>query len=490
MQRNSIFVLGCGLALAALVGCSSAQRLAEDTFTSSDFSGIAAADEPQAVLVGRDVLNLGGTAADAAVAMAFTMAVTLPSQVSLGSAGACLVFDPAQKVVKAITFVPQPSSSPDGGAGLVPAMPRAMFLLHARYGHVIWGQILGNAQRLATQGSPASRAFIRQLEPVSDEVLADSRARSAFLGSGDQPLTEGGMMRNPELGATLGRLALHGVGDLYSGNWAREFIGAAKNVGASFNENELRQFAAQEETALAVPYGHDVAYFAPPPALTGIPEAQVWSHFAESGAYEDAKPDARPAVTGAALARALADRAQWLEGSYNATALIAKDHVESEMAGVDGAPSTGDASTDQAAAGASLVTVDSTGLAVACEFTLNRPFGTGRMVPGFGFYLAAPGPDSGLALGPIIAINANSNEFRFAGAASGGPTGTRSLIQVAADTLMADRSLAESVAALRGDDTPGRIEAARCQSGRPSMARCAAATDPRGFGLAQSVARR
>jgi len=485
-QRGRPLVL---VACFLLASCSGVERVAEDTFTGSgNFSGMAAADEPQALLVGRDALTAGGKAADAAVAMAFAMTVTLPSQVALGSSGACLVYDNVLKTVDAITFVPRPVGPVGGDTSMVPGLPRGMFLLHAKYGRLRWDQLLGPAQRLAQQGVPASRAFIRQFAPVADAVLADPIARRLFSRADEQPIGEGDLMRNPELGTALGRLALRGAGDLYSGSWSREFIAAARDAGATFGEDDLRSYAAQSLSPIAVPYGHDMAYFTPPPALTGIVEAQSWVHLAGPAAYKDANPDTRPRLAAATLARALEDRAQWLKSPHEIAELTGEAHVAAAMAGLDPNQSPAEPRTEEPVAGAGLVTVDGSGDAVACEFTLNRPFGTGSMVPNFGTYLAAPTPDVGLGLGPMIAINTNSNEFRLAAAASGGVAGTRSLIRAAAETLLASRPLSDAMDTLKADDSPGRVEAAQCTSGRPSIERCVAKTDPRGAGLAESMA--
>src|ERR1700738_3501635 len=67
------------------------------------------ADESLAADVGRDILQNGGNATDAAVAMYFAMAVTLPSAAGLGASGACIVHDAKTRVGESFVFAPQPA---------------------------------------------------------------------------------------------------------------------------------------------------------------------------------------------------------------------------------------------------------------------------------------------------------------------------------------------------------------------------------------------
>lgn len=446
-NQRSLPVLLLALVVA---GCGSNMHFDRPMFgAKGDFSGMAAADEPQAVLAGRDVLTGGGNAADAAVAMAFTMTVTLPSQVSLGSAGACLAYNHGKSMVEAIDFVP---SAAAGGAGsLLPALPRGMFLLHANHGRLPWNQLLQPVQALAQRGVPASRAFIRQLTPVAATLLNDPASRAVFARADGQPLAEGDLLLNPGLGATLGRIGSRGVGELYNGSWAHDFAAASRQAGATISDEALRDFTPKARKPLSVDYGREVAYFAPPPAELGGLESAAWADLAGNGAYADANKSERPRVIADALAKAPAP-------AGNATS------------------------------GASLVAVDGEGNAVACAFTLNGAFGTGHMVPGYGAYLASAQADAGLGFGPMIAINPNSEEFRFAAASSGGVAGAKMIVRTAIETLKGERPLPEVVAEEAKIDGVDRMQAARCKSGSPDITRCVAVTDPRGFGLAQTMA--
>ncbi len=350
-------------------------------------------------------------------------------------------------MVEAIDFVP---SNAGGSPSLVPGLPRGLFLLHANHGRTPWNQLLQPAQALAQRGVPASRAFIRQFMPLAATVLADPAARAIFTGPDGQPLAEGDRLSNPQLATALGRIGSRGVGEFYNGSWAQEFTDAAQQAGATFSADALRGYTPQTPKPISVDYGHEVAYFAPPPAELGQYESAAWADLAGTDAYADANKADRPRLVADTLAKAHAPAA------------------------------------DQPA-GASLVAVDQDGDAVACAITLNGVFGTGHIVPGFGSYLAAAQPDPGAGLGPMIAINPNSNEFRFAAASSGGVAGAKMIVRTALATIKDESPLPTAVAELAQVDGVDRMQAARCLSGSPDIKRCGAVTDLRGFGLAQTM---
>ncbi|MFN9092223.1 MAG: gamma-glutamyltransferase, partial [Alphaproteobacteria bacterium] len=168
--------LGLGLGLL-LAGCQAVESTVDRTVDAvtgrsnipfgtpghvSGFLGGVAADEPRAAIVARDMLASGGSAVDAAIAGAFTMAVTLPSRAGLGGGGACVVLDAQRGVARAITFPAGArtdlSARTDRPAAL-PAMARGLFAMHLNSGRFKIEDLIRPAEDLARLGTEISRTL-------------------------------------------------------------------------------------------------------------------------------------------------------------------------------------------------------------------------------------------------------------------------------------------------------------------------------------------
>ena len=483
------------------------------------FGGLVAADEPQAVVAARDVLSAGGSAADAAVALYFTLAVTQPSTASLGGGGICMVHDRDKKTTEVLDFLTRPGSG--GGEGRVasgiPGNVRGFYALHAKYGKLRWEGLLGEGERLARLGMPVSRAFAADLVVGSRLLAADPIARQAFVPDG-RSLTEGQIIEQRDLAALISRIR-RAPGDLYTGTFAQSVAAAAQSVGGTLTATDLHNMRPVFEPALTVKMGDDVAYFAPPPAVAGAVAARLQAALQDRWAA--ASEDERPHLMAEAAARAVAERGTWMNPDGSARAPLPAESAAALMAGYDPnrhQPVQGERPADALPA-AGFVVLDGDGNAVACNVTTHGLFGTGRMLPGLGIFLAAvPGVNSGPpAVGPVMVVNPNVREVRFAAAASGGITAPTALEQVLLATLVEGKPLEQAVAAPRihhsgnpdlafveegkGDPAPlarrghqvkalalpGRVNAVQCASGRPSFQRCQVAADPRGFGMSAVV---
>jgi gamma-glutamyltranspeptidase/glutathione hydrolase len=469
--RAASVLLALGL---VTTGCSTLGGIGSGLFSDSapaagtpghikGFLGGVVADEPTAALAGRDVLSAGGNAADAAVAVGLTLAVTLPSRSSLGSGGACLVYKAAAgNTPQAVMFLPRPGTGLAGTSArgdrpaAVPMLARGMFLLHARFGDLSFASLISPAEQLARFGVPASRAFVRDLAVVAGPLAGDPGARAAFYQDG-RPLAEGGHMVQPALAATLAQLRTGGVGDLYQGVLARRVVDGMAEAGGGLNANDLRAAVPNLLPALNIDLGGgDLASFLPPPADGGL---------AMAAAFKVLR--ANPAAYDQARASALGIAAQWRRAGGDPQALLAQTTIPA-------------ASLPALPASTSFATLDREGNAVICVTTMDNLFGTGRMAAGTGILLAAS--PSAMPL-PLLAAgmvtNRNIDAFR-AMAAGTGQEGA----PVAGALALEETLRTKQVMPVQPPE-PGRANIITCGSYLPGPeGRCLWATDPRGAGLA------
>jgi gamma-glutamyltranspeptidase/glutathione hydrolase len=439
----------------------------------SGFLGAVVADEPQAALIGRNVLAAGGDAADAAVAMGFALAVTLPSRAGLGGGGGCVVYAAGSDgrdrnapggVANAILFPPRAPASAAGSdrPAAVPMLARGLYLLHARYGSRPFETLVTPAEQMARFGTPVSRAFARDIAVVAGPLAADPGAGAIFTRNG-QPLPEGTTLVQPDLSATLAQIRIAGVGDLYQGALGRRLVQAAAAAGGTMSLADLREALPQAVPALTEPAGHDdVAAFLPPPPDGG---PGLDGGLADAAAFRVLR--ANPAALDQANARALGVATRWRQGGIDAASLLAGPVPPPALPALP-------ASTSFAA-------LDRKGNAVACAVSMDNLFGTGRIAPGTGVLLAAsPAATPAPLLSAALIYNPNLKSFRAAIGASG---------QEGAPLAAAIGLVQATGAAIRptpqAAPDPGRLNIIACPGYLPGdQNSCRWATDPRGAGLA------
>jgi gamma-glutamyltranspeptidase/glutathione hydrolase len=518
------------LAALGLAGCAGGNSPGEVTYGAL-FQGVAVADEPQAATVGARMLKLGGSAVDAAVATYFALAVTYPSAAGFGGGGVCLINDRLTGEVMSLDFLAPRPARIDGGfqATAVPANVRGMAALHARYGDLDWRVVLAPAEKMARFGYPVSRAAAGEFAAGRRAIAGDPEAWRIFAVGNRLP-REGDKLIQADLADTIGRLRIDGAVAMYSGAFSHQFANAVRQAGGTLTADDLRNFVPRWQVAPSIDFGNDKAYFAPPPAGAGLVAAQMWRMLTDSNRYRRADSVERLHLLAETARRGFEGRALWLADdgtTVDMAGLISRERGRQAMADYDsqsaGPPGAGDDPAKRQSAGTGFVTLDVTGTAVACTFTMYRGFGAGAVAPGTGVLLA-PAPDAGqrnpLSLGPMIVYNPRVRSFKFAAVGGGGPAGPTAMINVAMETLarkggnldqaiaaprlhapasegavIVERSIGgKSVKALaaRGQTVRkaadfGRVNAVYCRYGypvEPTKVECRAAADPRGKGLA------
>jgi gamma-glutamyltranspeptidase/glutathione hydrolase len=470
--------LRAGILLALMLGgsaCDTVNSMTNSVFGPSNapaqgqpgfvqgFLGAVVADEPRAVLAAREVLSAGGNAADAAVTLGFVLSVTLPSRAALGGGGACLTYSSDKKsanqgVPEAVLFTPVAAAGRGANAdrpAAVPMLARGLYLLHARSGHLPFEGLIVPAEQLARFGTPASRALVRDIALVAGPLLADPNARAVF-SQGGTPLAEGQTLLQPDLAASLVRIRVSGVGDLYSGALARRIVEASPLAGGPLALADLSAALPRLAPAIVLPERRDKVAFLPPPSDGGLAAAAAFSALQ------------RGSTGGVAAARGLAVAARWRQGGVDAESLLLASAPLQE------------AVLPPLPASTSFAALDKDGNAVACALSMDNLFGTGRVLPGLGILLAAsPAAVPPPLYSAAIAWNENIHSFRAAVGGSGQAGAPMAVAVGMLNALRTNQPMATAV------PDPGRANVITCTNYLPGdNGSCAWAADPREFGLA------
>ncbi|MSO88557.1 MAG: gamma-glutamyltransferase [Rhodospirillaceae bacterium] len=495
------------------------------------FAGSVVADEPRAVLAARDILSSGGSAADAAVALYFTLAVTLPSTAGLGGGGMCVVWDAASNRAEALDFVaraPVRPSAPADRPAAVAGNPRGMFALHARYGRLRWEQLVAPAEALARFGVPVSRALAADLARVGSALIQDAESRRLFARADGTLLAEGDSLVQIDLAAVLSSIRARTPADFYAGALAAKVSAAIEAAGGGVGAGDLRDSVPAWRDTVKVRFGDSTAHFAPLPAVASVVTAQMWAAAVLGGRYARAPAEERDHLIAEIAMRSATDRERWLARDLTAAVpiedIVGDARIASLMADYRSdrhSPQQTPVAAENPFA-AAFVVVDNQGSAVSCGVTNNNLFGTGRVAAGTGIVIAAApdaagrGPQS---LAAMIAVRPTAGAFHFAGAAAGGVVAPSALVGTGLRAYVDRRPIEEALAALRvhngglsegtlvesgmpdprlaplrlrghrlreGVDAMGRVNAVSCRDGLPTKAEntCQARADRRGLGFA------
>lgn len=474
-----------------LSGCSDSGPPIGQVGYITSYSGGAAAEEPHATLVARDVLSAGGTAADAAVAMYFTLAVTLPSAAGLGGGGVCIYYDSRTNKAETLDFIARaPGRLTTGGRwpAAVPGTVRGMFALQARYGRLRWEQMILPAESLARFGTPAPRALVSAIP--GSAVLSDPLGVREFGGASGKGLAESDMLRRIDLAGTLGRIRAAGAGDFYTGALARAYVSGVTSIGGSVTMDDMRGYHPTWRETITGSFGSHKVHFPPSPVTGGRIAAAIWAKLGDNSTFAGLDPGARE--------RVLVDTAR------------------DAYAGAWARPAPGGGS-------AGFLAMDREGSAAACTVSMNRPFGTGKIIPGLGFLAVRPPDDPAtalLGLVPMVIANQNNNQAFMAATGAGDGFAPIALIDAALHATQDKITVAAALSAPRAAPGPtpataiveagapppvkaaftgpgvtttpsiGRVQMMYCSGGMMvAPGSCAVATDPRGFGYAINAER-
>jgi gamma-glutamyltranspeptidase/glutathione hydrolase len=375
---------------------------------------MVAAGDSLAADIGVKILQNGGNAVDAAVAIGFAMAVTYPYAGNLGGGGFMLVrFADGRstfidfrerapgKASRDMYLDAQGNPTRDSIEGWrsvgVPGTVRGFEMAQRKYGKAKWETLVAPAVELASKGFPVTYAFAESLKG-SRNLARDAESKRIFLKNALN-YDVGDSFVQPDLARTLERIAKLGSADFYEGETAQMLVRSmAKNSGLITLE-DLKKYAAVERAPLTGKYRDYGVITAPPPSAGGIGILQMMGMLEGSG-YEKSGAGSAAAIHYMAevMRRFYADRSQYLGDpdffKVPIKGLLDPSYIQKRRASIDPQHATpsqqirpgGPAGLENTETTHYNV-VDAEGNAVAVTYTLNGGFGNGITVPGAGFLL-------------------------------------------------------------------------------------------------------
>lgn len=242
---------------------------------------------------GFDTLARGGNAFDAAVTVSAVLSVVEPISSGLGGGGFFLLHDARSGkdvFVDARETAPAAATAQayldrDGeldrdraengpwSAG-IPGLPAALVHVAERHGRLPLAQSLAPAIRIAKEGFPVYARLARGYTERREVMERYPGTREVFLRNGKPP-KEGDLFRQPELAATLDRLATGGFDGFYRGTTAKRLLAGVKAAGGKWTAEELAGYRVKEREPLRFEYDGWQVVTAPPPSSGGIALAEM-----------------------------------------------------------------------------------------------------------------------------------------------------------------------------------------------------------------------
>ena len=477
-------------------------------------NGMVASQEALASAIGRDILQQGGNAVDAAVAVGFALAVTLPRAGNIGGGGFMLIHDAKKNETIAIDYrekapkaafrdmyldengnADEERSRYHGLAVGVPGTVDGLLLALAEHGTMTREQVLAPAIRLAEEGFTVTPGLSSSLQGLTERMRKWPSTAKIFYHEDGRALQPGETLKQPELAASLRRIAAQGRDGFYQGETADKIIAAIKGAGGTMTAEDLRDYHSVKREPVRGDYrGYEIVSM-PPPSSGGIHIIQILNILE---GYDLHASGANTAKTSHLMAEAMqlayADRAEYLGDpdfiKIPVKGLTSQKYADSLRAKID---------PDKARPGAEIrhsdplpyesdqtthySVVDKDGNAVANTYTLNFSYGTGLVAEGTGILLnnemddfsAKPGVPNGYGLigGDANAVEAGKRPLSSMSPTivfkdgkpflvTGSPGGSRiitTVLQIISNVIDHDMNIAEATHAPRIHDqwTPDEI---------------------------------
>jgi gamma-glutamyltranspeptidase/glutathione hydrolase len=468
-------------------------------------NGMVVAQESRAARIGVEILDRGGNAVDAAVAVGFALAVTYPRAGNIGGGGFMVIHSADRKQDIAIDYretapaattrdiflgpdgKPDIAKSRDSALGIgVPGTVAGLAMALEKYGsgNFTLADILKPAIALAADGVVITDDSADTLPDWHKRLAKWPSSAKIFSRADGSSLREGDTLIQTDLAATLSAISGQGPRGFYQGPVAEKLVQSVRDAGGIITLDDLTSYQPVIRNPVRGSYrGYDIVSM-PQPSSGGVVLLETLN-ILEGFAMHDMAQGTAPSlhVMIEAMKRAYADRARYLGDPAFVSApiatLIAKDYAEKQRLSIDltrATPWTDALSATPPREGSNTThfsVIDSRGNAVSNTTTLNFSYGVGLVAEGTGVLLnnelddftAAPGASNAYGLVGFEANLPGPGKRPLSSMAptivlkdgkpvlvTGSPGGSRiisTVLQVIVDVLDYQMDIAEAVAAPR-----------------------------------------
>ncbi|MFB2752389.1 gamma-glutamyltransferase [Shewanella xiamenensis] len=410
--------------------------------------GMVASQETLASRTGVEILKQGGNAVDAAVAVAFSLAVTLPRAGNIGGGGFMLVHLAKENKTIAIDYremAPSKAkkdifldengdavtklSREHGLAVGVPGTVMGMSLALEKYGTMTMAQVTAPAIKMAQEGISVSPDLAVSLAGLKRRMSQWPSTAAIFYKADGSDFQVDDILKQPELAHSLQLIAEKGIKGFYEGETAEKLVKAVQEAGGIMTLEDLKHYKAVEREPVRGQYrGYEVVSM-PPPSSGGVHIIEMLNVLQQFPIDKFGHNTAQTIhVMAETMKHAYADRSEYLGDpdfyKVPVKQLTDKDYAQkiaSQIALNKTTPSEeikpGNLAPYESDQTTHFSVVDKWGNAVSNTYTLNFSYGSGLVAKGTGILLnnemddfsAKPGTPNGYGLvgGDANAVEGN-----------------------------------------------------------------------------------
>ena len=383
-------------------------------------SGMVVSQNDLSSQLGTEILNKGGNAVDAAVAVGFSLAITLPRAGNLGGGGFMLVYI---KEKQEIYYIDYRSSSPLNAnikdlfntnlpkdykktdfdksrfghkASAIPGTVAGLLEAHRNFGKLSLKEILEPVIKLASEGIKVSYDLNKAIESTP-QLFNDPESRKIYFDNG-KPLVKNTLMKRPDLAETLSHISANGHKGFYEGPTAKKIVEAMNANNGFMTLEDLKNYKVNSGSPISILYRGNVIFTAGPPSGGGV---VLLTALKVLESYKFKKADSNSARTYHLIAEALRrghnNRSHEIgdPNFYNVPidSLLSKERIKTLQSSINFKKATPSSKvkpfsvTSESRDTTHYSIIDSEGNAVSNTYTLGYSFGSGVTIPGTGILL-------------------------------------------------------------------------------------------------------